>query len=635
MKFKYQDILDFLEEKPSKKDLSEKLFQMGHEHEINNDIFEIDITPNRGDCLSLIGLARELDFFYDADLSVEYFSESIQRLDINFENLSTSVCPKISFLEMEVEELPHNYKDYLENHFIDMGAKKNNFFTDVSNYISYELGHPTHCFDSSKINGQITFVDKECDEEFETLLGQKVKLKGRNCVFLDNNNIISMAGIMGGQSTSCSKETKKILVECAYFKPESIIGKSIKYNLQSDAAYKFERHVDFSIQELVLRRFIKIVEDHVKIKSIKLSQYAYSKFKENQLEIDINMINRILGTSISLDLYKEILIKLGFKIDEKITVPSFRNDIFSQNDLAEEVARVIGYNNIKNSPINLKKISPTESRRFIDQTKDFFIENGFFEVINFPFDSQNNKNSVSIDNPLDSNKQFLRSSLQESLLQNLLNNERRQKDSIKLFEISDVYEKDKEENINQSLRIGIIASGILGHNHEQFSKRIDEDYLRNLLNKFFKEGRINFTQIDRARLDTKIKNNIFYSEFILQESLIEENIYEPKLKSEIIFKKCKKVSGFPSSARDFSFSISNFSKYDQVIQHINSMQNEYLKESFIFDFYKNEKMNEIKIGVRMVFQSDKKTLSENEIQDSSNKLLAPLLDLDGVKIPGM
>ena len=132
---------------PSKEDLSEKLFQLGHEHEIHGDIFDMELTPNRGDCLSLTGLARDLNVFFGNSDAIEIYEDNIETLDINFENLAPEDCPKISFLELKLKKQTSIYRPYLENYFSIYRNNKTNFFTDISNYISYELGQPTHCFD--------------------------------------------------------------------------------------------------------------------------------------------------------------------------------------------------------------------------------------------------------------------------------------------------------------------------------------------------------------------------------------------------------------------------------------------------------------------------------------------------------
>ena len=632
MKINYQDLINFLSEKPSKEDLSQKLFQLGHEHEISDDIFDMELTPNRGDCLSLIGLARDLAVFFGKSNSIDLFDGDIEPLEINFENLSPKDCPKISFLEIEIEESKVEYKPYLENYFSTIGGNKANLFTDISNYISYELGQPTHCFDAQSIKTKLTFKNKECNSTFKTLLNSEVTLKGRNCVFLIDDEIISLAGVMGGASTACTNKTKKVLVECAYFNPESIIGKSIKYNLVSDAAHKFERGVDIASQEMVLRRFTKIVQDHAKIKSIRFKSFGEAHNEDLNIPIDVNKINKILGTSLNKDEYLKHLKGLGFDILDEIKVPSYRHDIETNNDLAEEIARVIGYNNIKSTPINLQKITDNFDGKVV-KLESLLVKNGFSEVINFPFTPNKEKESINIDNPLDSNRNNFRISLKESLIENLLYNERRQKDSIKLFEISDVYTKDKE--IKQQKKLGLIISGRQGHNYNDFSKKLDEKYLNNLLNENHDEGIFEITEIYRNNLDSKKKDKIFYVETLLEDIPTSFLLKLSTQQKSIDFINYKPISEYPSSSRDFSFVIEDVQAVNEIIDMLNNISDEIIKDSFIFDLYRDDKRKITKLGYRFIFQSHQKTLSDSEINKKVHEILSPILEIDRVSIPGM
>ncbi|MAV28343.1 MAG: hypothetical protein CMF43_00880 [Legionellales bacterium] len=632
MKFIYQDLLNFLEEKPSKEELSKKLFQLGHEHEIDGDIFDMEITPNRGDCLSLLGLSRDLNNFYGSLDTCRIYNGDLDILDIDFKNLSTKCCAKISFLEIEISKKISPYKQYLENYFSLLGINKTNFFTDVSNYISYERGQPTHCFNRDSITEDLTFTNKSCDEDFKTLLGNEIKLEGKNCVFTSGDKIISLAGIMGGESTACSKKTQKVLVECAYFNPEEIIGKTVKYNLKSDAAHKFERGVDIESQEKVLRRFISVVKDHASIKSLKMKTYTGEAYKDKYLSIESKKINKILGTKLIKSDYTNYLSKLGFEIGDKIKIPSFRHDISTQNDLSEEIARIIGFDNIKSIPLKLNT-SPDLKQNKITMIEDFFVKNGFSEVINFPFAKIDEKESISIDNPLDLNRKSLRTSLKNSLIENLLYNERRQKDSIKLFEISDIYKK--QEDILQEKRLGVIVSGRCGNNHKDFSKKLDKKYLNKILNQDNETSIFEIEEISRENLKTKKREKIFYTEISLDD--ISDTLFSDLIASRklINFIEYNPVSEYPSSTRDFSFSIKNPAEYNNVLSIIDNFSSENLKESFIFDFYLNEKIGEIKVGVRLIFQSKYKTLSDEDISASITKLLKPIVNLDGVFIPGL
>jgi phenylalanyl-tRNA synthetase beta chain len=631
MKVLYKDLIKFISEIPSKEILSEKLFQLGHEHEIHGEIFDMELTPNRGDCLSLLGIARDLNVFFGKSNHLEIFEDDISELDLDFINLSPDACPKISFLEIEIEDQISEYKPYLENYFSTLANNKVNFFTDISNYLSYELGQPTHCFDKDSIKNQLVFENKICNQELKTLLGSKINITDQNCVFSINNKIVSLAGVIGGMSTACSSETKKVLVECAYFNPELIIGKSIKYNLTSDAAHKFERGVDISSQETVLRRFIKIVQDHANIKSIKIKIFTNSEDRKASIPINVDKINKILGTTINNDNFVEYLQKLGFYVTNAIEVPSHRHDIKTQNDLAEEIARVIGYNNISSQPIVLDNANFND-QDILTSLGIFMTQRGFTEVINYPFSIEKQNNCIVIDNPLDSNRQNFRTSLKESLIENLLYNERRQKDSIKLFEVSDIYSVENS-SIRQVKKIGLIISGRLGNNYAEFSKKLDSKYLTNLLNEFNKNFYIE--EISRADLTTKKSDLIFYAEAFVDDIKSEFLKDEEVSKPDFNFIKYKPVSQYPSSTRDFSFAITNLSKVSEIIKYFEQLSDETIKDSFIFDFYKNIKANSIKIGYRLVFQSTTKTLSEKDIQKKVTEVLDPVLKMDGVSIPGM
>ena len=418
-------------------------------------------------------------------------------------------------MEIEIEGVIKKYKSYLENYFNILGNNKTNFFTDISNYISYEQGQPTHCFDREHIKNKLIFDNKVCNDSFSTLLGSSITLQGENCVFINNNKVISLAGVMGGKTSACSTETtKKVVVECAYFNPEAIIGKSVKYNLNSDAAYRFERGVDISSHDKVLRRFIKIVQDHSSIKEMKIKTFSEKSFQNLKIPFDIKAINSILGIDIDKGEYLDYLTNLGFVIENNfIVVPSYRHDISSQNDLAEEIARVKGYDSIESKKINLKKNIKIQDDR-PSLIANFLIKNGFTEVINFPFTSLSNENSIKIDNPLDSKRKYLRTSLKDSLLENLLYNERRQKDSIKLFEISDVYLKN--DLVSQKQKLGVIISGRRGRNHVDFSKSLDNKYLDALLNGKFNNKFFAIDEINRDSLKTKRNEKIFYVEALIE-----------------------------------------------------------------------------------------------------------------------
>jgi phenylalanyl-tRNA synthetase beta chain len=635
MKIAYNHLVSHIKSKPDINELSDYLFQLGHEHEIENNIFNIEFTPNRGDCLSINGILRDLAVFYEVTPNQEMYEHDLKKLDLDFVNNASDACHQISFLKIEIEDETLPYEGALNNYFNDLQLNKNNFFTDISNYISYETGQPTHCYDFNKIKGGISLKHINNDQAFETLLDKTINLTGSNLVFFDDEGVINLAGVVGSKSTACNAKTRSVLVECAYFNPEAIIGKSIKYSIQSEAAHKFERNIDPKTQKNTLKRFLRIVDEHSKIKNVQYFSRTYTDFNETRIPLNIKKIKQILGLDITDKACLDIFKRLNFHIvDSHVLVPSYRSDVKTQNDLAEEIARVVGYNNIKPKKIQIPKKLNSVKKDIEPPLRDFLINNGFYEVINNPFTPINKPNSIRVDNPLDSNRGFLRTELKQSLINNLLYNERRQKDSIKLFEISDVYFLESE--VIKKRVLGVIASGRVGKNYIDFSKKISQEYLSNIFNHQGMSNELKFQVISRQELNTKIKTPIIYTEIDLDQFPNDFIGFKgsSKSKGSTNFVLYENISEFPSSVRDLSFSTKNHDAVGDLEKLIESFNNEIIKEKFIFDFFENPKSKEIKIGYRFIFQSKLGTLKDFEIDDIINDIISNALDIDGLSLPG-
>ena len=638
MKVSYKHLIKHIPSNPSIEDISKKFFQLGHEHEIDGEIFQMEITPNRGDCLSLHGLLRDLAVFYKIDFKRDVYKHDIKPFNLAFVNKAKEACSNISFLKIEIDGKTTSYKGDLKEYFEDLDISKNNFFTDISNYISYEKGQPTHCYDAKKIGDSFSLEIIKEDKKFETLQDKQITLKGSNLVFLKDDEVINLAGIMGGKSTSCSFTTKSAIIECAHFNSEEIIGKSVQYDINSEAAHKFERGVDYSCHEDVLRRFIKIVSDHANIKNIEIYTCTSKEKAIKKIAADFEKINNILGTSIDKETIKDSLQKLGFKIQsDNIYVPSHRNDVSTINDIAEEIARIIGYNNISAETFSIPAVNKYDENTIFEKNlKDFFVQHGFSEVINNPFMNIKEDLSVRVDNPLDSNRSYIRTSLKNSLINNLLYNERRQQDSIKLFEISDIYYIDKE--IKNKKVLGIICSGRIGKNYIDFSKKIDINYLKKIITELSLDFNEEPILIDRKNLDTKLKNEIIYLEIdlnSLKTFTAQSNINHPVHSREQTFIKYDPISEYPSSTRDLSFSIKDLKNYYEIQNYLLNYKSDLIKEIFIFDYYNNHKNNEIKLGFRIIFQSKVSTITENEINNVMDIIINHALSFDSVSIPGL
>ena len=633
MKIPYSHLVENIDSKPDINELSEKLFQLGHEHEIYNDIFDMEFTPNRGDCLSLSGLLRELRLFYSISDNKSIYEKDIPPFIFNFTNNAIGSCSSISFLKLEIDEIPRNYNNSLKRYFSDLNLKKINFFTDISNYISYETGQPTHCYDSKIINESLSLncLIRSC--EFETLLDKKINLQRGDLVFsYKNNEVINLAGIVGGKNTACNKDTKSVIIECAHFDPEFIIGKSLKYDINSDAAHKFERNTDPSCHDFVLRRLLNIVESHSNIKNIELFTETYYEKEEKLIPSDLLKINKILGIKIDENKYFNYLRKLGFSItNNMIQIPTYRNDINSINDISEEIGRAIGYNNIKSQSIKIPIKNNLKLNFEENKIKKLLINNGFYEVINNPFVEEKLNESVIIDNPLDSNRKYLRTNLKNSLVDNLLFNERRQKDSVKLFEISDLYSNNSR--LGKKV-IGIIASGRIDKNYQNFSKKINKKYIQQTLSKL-NAGKYEIEEISRQHMDSKSNKSIIYCEIEINESFEVDFSFDDLSVKDLSNIQYIPISEFPSSFRDLSFSIKDYSKCKILEELILNFNHNLLKEVFVFDYYKNVKLNEIKIGFRFIFQSKDRTITDKEVDDVINIIIKQALEHDSISIPGL
>ena len=631
MKISAKHLFRFFNQEVSLEELSKRLMQLGHENEVDGDIIDLEITPNRGDCLSLFGISRELKNFYDINSNLEIFESHIEKFEFDFVNQAEDKCERIAFLELEIENLPTEYKPYLESYFTDLDVKKNNFFTDISNYISYELGQPTHCYDSDKLGTKLILEELKDKSSFTTLSNKEITLSPKDLVFSNGTEILNLAGIMGGISSSCSTNTKKVLIECAYFHPPAIIGKSIKYDLNSDAAYKFERGVDPLMLETSLRRFIYIVADHVGIKNLKISNNIYKEHDKKFVTNNKSKIEKIIGIDLDDLSFKKILSNLGFQISEKILVPSFRHDIENLNDIAEELSRVIGYDNLplKNFTI---PFDVGLSRKHEDSIKLFLASEGFYEIINYPFVSNENNSSIKIDNPIDSNKPFMRTSLKQSLLNNLEYNERRQKDSIKFFEVSNLYEGKDQINIKK--RLGIVVTGRIGHNFKDFNNFMDSRYLENIIKKI-STGSIEIEEIPRTLIDSKNKTKIFYLELDFND--LNKDISNPENDIFINFNSIQyeEISDFPLINRDLSFLIKKQSSLNKLIENIESFEHDLIKQKFIFDLYDDVNSKILKIAYRFVFQSKEKTLKDSEVDKVMSDVVESTLMVNGVEIPGL
>ena len=614
-------------------DISDTLFQLGHENEIQNNNLDIDFTPNRGDCLSLYGVVRDLNPIHPSKININFYKNDIPSFKFEFKNKLEDFCPSVSFLKLKIKSNKIDYQPYLEEYFSKLKIKKNNFFTDISNYLMYELGQPTHCYDFKVVKNGLSLQRLDQSTVFTSVISEDLNLEKNEIVFKHDNKISNFAGLMGSESSGCNEDTLEVLIECAEFNPDFIIGKSVKYDIKSDAAYRFERGVDRELHDLVLRRFVQIVQDHTEIIEINKNSYHYSDKQIKSFIFDFAKVNQVLGTDMSeLDM-KSILKKLGFKFyDDFIQVPSWRGDINHINDVSEEIARIIGYDNIKSKRFKIENnINKSYFQNIENSIRTYLVSNGFNEIINNPF-VEHNDNSVLIDNPLDSSRSSLRTTIYESLIKNLDYNEKRQKDSIKFFEISDIYHTNDSSLYKKKL--SVIVSGRQGKGFKLFNKMLDVEYLESVFAKFNKDISKFIKEIDRSSLNSKKKEKIYVFEIPFDEILTNKLDIQNGHQSPASFNKFQPISEYPSITRDISISVKKKDKIGELIECMLNLELSNLKDSYIFDFYSNNDKNICKIGFRYTFQSNVKTLEEADIEENIINIFSFLENFEDIEIPG-
>ena len=540
---------------------------------------------------------------------------------------------------------------------------------DVTNYINFDICRPLHVFDADKIEGNIIIRHSKKGEKFLGLDDQEYILDDNMIVICDENKIISLAGILGGKNSCCDHETKNILIESAYFLPDSISSTGRKLNIQSDARYRFERGIDPEstknginlaskmITELCGGELCEIINDNTSIK------------QEISIEISSDFINQILGTNLNNEVIKDKLLKIGCLIENKnsiflVTPPSWRQDISIKEDLVEEVARLYGYDSIENEPMNIKKRLTNIAninQKSKKKIKEILVSRNINEVINWSFVNKEwesifgNKDPIEIENPISSEQSVLRSNLVGGLLSVVKKNNNKGKQNVSIFEFGPVFRHDKK--ILQRDHIVVMRSGMMTEKSWSEKDRefdifdIKEDLIEVLKLLDFKERSIKFTNEENKYYHPGKSCIVEYGNqligsfgevhpFIKKKFGIKNNVcmFELNFSNLSNFLKNKTDSKkeflkllYQSSVRDFSFYIDKKLSCGDVVDHIYSVDAQLIKRVKIFDNYDHESSRRA-IGVEVVIQSNEKTLSEKEINNLSDKIIKTVEDKFNAKL---
>jgi phenylalanyl-tRNA synthetase beta chain len=654
--------------------------------------FEVDLTPNRPDCLSVIGVAREIGAFSEPKTKITYPDFTLS--DKNSGSFSitehakvdikdSDLCPRYSgglLLDVEVGPSPFWLQQKLES----VGLTPINNIVDVTNYVLMETGQPLHAFDYDVLaRGEI--IVKRAGEtiDFTTLDGKEHKLEPDTLMICDGEKPVAIAGVMGGENSEISDNTTRVLVESAYFNPLSIRKTAKKTGINTDASHRFERGVDPEGTINALNRAVELMSQlsgGIKAKDI-IDNYP---LKQKLIVIDVNTdaLNTRLGTNLSTDEIKNLIESVEFKVDKvkenllSVTVPSFRVDVTRPEDLSEEVARLWGYNNIK---MTLPKVSALGEQLnpmigLRSKARDIMNGFGFSEAINYDFSSPKACSNLLLEegdertrvekilNPISEEMAVLRTSLVPGLLESMKRNNAQQIETLKLFETGNVFLATKKDSLPDEIEM--IAGLWTGarYNDSVHNKKADCDFfdLKGVVQGFLEGLNINDCVYERvlekeypyysqgyAAVVKKdgdligalgqIKLEVLKSYNIKQTAFIFEmdmktllSLIPEKTTAEILPK-------YPAISQDITIIIDSNIEAGLISKELDLLvQKENLaEEAYLFDFFEGNPLAEGKksFSFRIIYRSSSKTLKEKKVKALHSRICESLISRFNADLP--
>lgn len=441
---------DGLMELPGDAPLGENVY---HYLNLDDKTIEVDLTPNRSDCLSISGLAREVGVLNKTDLTPPQFQTVAPQIDDTFKvTLSaTDACPKYLGRVIRGVNPAAETPLWMQEKLRRCGLRSIEPAVDVTNYILLELGQPMHAFDLAQLDGSINVRFAQDKEKLTLLDGQEVELRADTLVIADESKALAMAGIMGGEHSGVTSETKDVFLECAFFDPIAIAGKARSYGLHTDSSHRYERGVDYTLQHKAIERATALLTEIMGgqpgpvVEAIEQSALPESR----SVTLRAAKLESLLGISIPASEVIDILTRLGLSLKEdrqtewEFEIPAYRFDISIEPDLVEEVGRIYGYNNLPKTVtqggLTLKPDNEAVTPKAV--LEDKLVSLGYQEAITYSFVDESLQkhvtpelNSIALANPISSDMGVMRTSLWTGLLQAVSYNQKRQQSRVKLFE---------------------------------------------------------------------------------------------------------------------------------------------------------------------------------------------------------
>lgn len=634
---------------------SEGIIELSDDYKVGNKFFncdpviDINVTPNRGDCLGVYGIARDLAATGIGTLK----ALNIPQLTCSISSpINVKVTDGESFISgmyianVKNKESPKWLKDRLQL----IGMRSISAIVDITNYIMISFGRPMHAYDAKKIEEELVVRKANSGEKFTGLNGKEYLLNKDISVISDNKNIHAIAGIIGGKCSECTLETTDIFLESAWFDPISTTKSSRQLGISTDSSYRFARSVDpgFTLDGLSLAAWMILELCGGEASSV-VSAGSLDR-ADTKVNFDYQDINKFGSVSVSPDETFDILTKLGFSIDKKtennwsVQVPSWRPDVTISADLVEEVVRIYGYDTIKEEPLTGNIETETSAH---DDLRILMTSRGFHEVFTWSFMSEPTAEKFGysdklfiIDNPFNNNFNIMRPSIIPNLLQVIADNIAHGTSDLAIFEIGPVY-----DSLNQPKYVlsGIRSGSNLPRNHYNTDRKIDVfDAKADLITalEFFNVNCDNLT-IERAEKEYyhpgKSGALSFRSKIVghfgeLHPSILDFfDIKQKVVGFELILEDIgnlpvsrKKFTDYKyqSVKRDFAFIVNKDVAAGNII-NIVKKSSELITEVLVFDVYHGNNMepNKMSIALSVTFCSPTHTLTEEEIQKESSAIV--------------
>lgn len=629
----------------------------------NDIVWEIGVTPNRGDCMSHLGVARELSHYFKKPLldNSSQLNPSIESI-LSLSSGTIKECNTYAGIEIEnikIKDSNFNTKYRLSQ----VGTRIINNVVDYTNYVLYDIGQPLHAFDRDKLFGKISVRYAKQDETLLTLDNQNRQLSKNDLIITADDKPIALAGVMGGLETEVTQETNNLLIESAYFDKVSIMNTSRKLNLISDASIRFERGIDHQFQLLGINRFINIFQQDQHITYSSPVVDSKQQFSMVDVSFSRNEIYKILGIKLENDFIENMLGYLGinYRLTDNDIVfqsPSWRYDLERPIDLIEEFAKHYGFNNFESTlPIGNNKNNLGEYWHLKRSLTDKLIAVNMYEIQTLSFVSQEinqiftpEKKSVEINNPIDQTNKFLRTSLYPSLIEVYRNNIEQNNQSEMFFEINNIFDAGEHQNFdsipNQIYSLSALIPSKLTNSDMRQDPTINDIYFaKQILIDCF--GKIELKQIHKPGFHQNLsfiilKNNKVLGHlgqlasqleksYELNNSIFLFSIDLSSISSEdLININYSPLSPYPYVKFDLSFMVPDAFAASELIQEVEKSLINNENVITIFDDFKNEKSRNL--GIRINTRSYSKTYSEEEVTDILNQVVDVLENKFSIKL---